>query len=89
MAKDNGTYRFEFSDVSNGKDMRLGIYNSGWEQINSEGDLDNDNGLTEELEAGESYYIRVEYYRDVESYTLNVGQKKRSRRYYKLCISFW
>lgn len=56
--------------------MRLGIYNSGWEQIDSCGDLDNDDGLTEKLKTGETYYIRVEQYNNLGSYTLNIGRKK-------------
>lgn len=72
----NGTYRFEFSNVPNGTDLRLRIYNSGWEQIKADYDLDNGDGLTENLIAGEKYYIRVEQYREYGAYTLNVGQKK-------------
>ena len=74
----SGIYRFEFSNVPNGTDMRLRIYNSGWEQIKTDYDLDNGDGLTENLTAGETYYVRVEQYREYGSYTLNVGQKKET-----------
>ena len=74
----SGTYRFEFSNVPNGTDLRLRIYNSGWEQIKADYDLDNGDGLTENLTAGEKYYIRVEQYRQYGAYTLNVGQKKET-----------
>ena len=60
----SGTYRFEFSNVPNGTDLRLKIYNSGWEEMKSDYDLDNGDGLTENLTAGEKYYIRVEQYRE-------------------------
>ncbi|MCM1048287.1 MAG: hypothetical protein NC433_07675 [Clostridiales bacterium] len=72
----SGTYRFEFSNVPNGTDFRLWIYNSGWEKIKSDYDLDNGDGLTASLNAGELYYIRVEQYRGLGPYTLNIGQKK-------------
>ena len=56
--------------------MRLRIYNSGWEQIKADYDLDNGEGLTVSFAAGESYYIRVEQYREYGAYTLNIGPKK-------------
>ena len=72
----SGTHRFEFSNVPNGTDFRLRLFNSGWESIASNTDLDNGDGLTEYLTAGETYYIRVEQYREFGPYTLNVGPKK-------------
>ena len=72
----DGVYRFEFSNVPNGTDFRLRIYNSGWEQLQSAYDLDNNDGITISLTAGEVYYIRVEQYNNIGSYTLNVGKKK-------------
>ena len=76
VAETDGAYRFEFSNVPNGTDLRLRIYNSGWEQIEVNSDLDNGDGITESLVAGEKYYIRVEQYREYGSYTLNIGKKK-------------
>lgn len=72
----SGTHRFEFSDVANGIDFRLTIYNSGWEKIKSDYDLDNGCGLTVSLSKGEVYYLRVEQYKGIGSYTLNVCPKK-------------
>ena len=69
-------YRFEFSNVPNGTDLTLRVFNSGWEQVKSAYDLDNNDGLTVSLVAGETYYIRVEQYNNVGSYTLNIGKKK-------------
>ena len=76
VAERDGKYRFEFSNVPNGTDFRLQLFNSGWEAIDSSIDLDNGEGLTESLKAGETYYIRVEQYREFGPYTLNVGPKK-------------
>ena len=76
VAKNEGTYRFEFSNVPNGTDLRLRIYNSGWEQIEVNSDLDNGDGITKFLTAGEIYYIRVEQYREIGAYTLNIGPQK-------------
>ena len=70
VAGNEGTHRFEFSDVPNGTDLRLRIYNSGWEEMKSDYDLDNGEGLTVSFAAGESYYIRVEQYREIGSYTM-------------------
>ena len=72
----NGTYRFEFLDVPNGTDLRLKIYNSGWEEIKSDYNLDNGDGLTVPLSAGKMYYIQVQQYNNTGSYTLNIGTKK-------------
>lgn len=72
----SGTYRFEFSNVPNGTDLRLKIYNSGWEEMKSDYDLDNGEGLTVSFAAGETYYVRVEQYREYGAYTLNIGPKK-------------
>ena len=72
----SGQYRFEFSDVPDGTDLWLGIYNSGWEKIDSRSDLDNGDGLTVSLKAGGLYYLRVEQYCNVGTYVLNVGLKK-------------
>ena len=72
----DGVYRFEFSDVPNGTDLSLMVFNSGWEQIGSARDLDNNDGLTVSLSAGENYYIRVKQYRNIGSYSLNIGRKK-------------
>lgn len=76
VPKVSGTHRFEFSDVPDGTDLRLEIYNSGWERIKSDYDLDNGDGLTVSLSAGSLYYLRVQQYRGLGSYTLNIGPKK-------------
>ncbi len=75
-AEYDGTHRFEFSDVPNGMDLRLTLFNSGWEKIIGYSDLDNGDGITYQLTAGEIYYISVAQYKEVGSYILNIGEKK-------------
>lgn len=72
----SGTHRFEFSNVPNGTDLRLIIYNSGWEEKARIYDADNGDGITISLTKGKTYYIRVKHYRSNGAYTLNIGYKK-------------
>jgi hypothetical protein len=72
----SGTHRFEFSNVPNGTDLRLIIYNSGWEEKARIYDADNGDGITISLTKGKTYYIRVKHYRSDGTYTLNIGHKK-------------
>lgn len=72
----SGTHRFEFSNVPNGTDLRLIIYNSGWEEKARIYDADNGDGITISLTKGKTYYIRVKHYRSDGAYTLNIGHKK-------------
>ena len=65
------------SNVPNGTDFDLVIYNSGWENIDYNYNIDNGDGLTEFLTAGETYYIRVGQRNNVGSYTLNIGHQKK------------
>ena len=72
----DGTYRFELADVPDGTDFRLELLNMGWETIKYDYDLDNGDGLTAKLEEGKSYYVRVQQYRSLGSYSLIVGKQK-------------
>lgn len=72
----SGTYRFDFSDVPDGTDLKLQVFNSGWEQIKSDYDLDDGDGITIPLDAQHTYYIRVTEYENLGNYTLNIGHKK-------------
>lgn len=72
----SGTHRFEFSNVPNGTDLRLIIYNSGWEEKARIYDADNGDGITISLTKGKTYYIRAKHYRGNGAYTLNIGYKK-------------
>ena len=75
-AQKDGLHRFEFSDVPDGTDLSLYIYNSGWELVQSAINFDNSDGLSVSLSAGTSYYIRVKQYKGTGNYVLNIGQKK-------------
>ena len=75
-AQKDGLHRFEFSDVPDGTDLSLYIYNSGWELVQSAINFDNSDGLSVSLTAGTSYYIRVKQYEGTGNYVLNIGQKK-------------
>ena len=75
-AQKDGLHRFEFSDVPDGTDLSLYIYNSGWELVQSAINFDNSDGLSVSLSAGTSYYIRVKQYEGTGNYVLNIGQKK-------------
>lgn len=72
----SGTYRFEYSDVPDGMDLNLYVFNAGWETIKSDYDMDDGDGLTVKLEAGKSYYIRAKQYRNIGSYSLLIGKQK-------------
>lgn len=75
-AQKDGLHRFEFSDVPDGTDLSLYIYNSGWELVKSAINIDNSDGISVSLSAGTSYYIRVKQYKGTGNYVLNIGQKK-------------
>ncbi len=77
IPENSGTHRFEFSNVPDGTDFKLYIYNSGWEQIKYSYDLDNGDGITISLSKDKIYYIRVVQYKNLGSYTLNIGHKKK------------
>ena len=72
----NGDYRFEFSNVPDGTDLSLGLYNSGMERIQKNTDIDNGYGITETLVGGKTYYIVVFQYENYGGYTLNIGKQK-------------
>ena len=76
IAPRDGVYRFEFSNVQEGTDFSLYVYNSGWERLKYAQNLDNGDGISTGLSEGQKYYIRVKQYNSIGTYTLNIGQKK-------------
>lgn len=69
-------YRFEFSDVTNGAEFRLYIYNSSMEQLASNDYMKDGSGISINLDAGETYNFIVQQQGGTGSFTLNVGCKK-------------
>ena len=53
IPENNGSYRFELSDVPDGTDLRISITNSGGERLESGYDLDNGEGITASHHAGD------------------------------------
>ena len=92
-AKVSGIYRFEFDNVPNGTDLKMTVYNSGWEQLKSHYDLDNNDGITISLTAEKTYYVSVEQYNSVGTYTLKIGHKQHIKTIFenieiKDCIQY-
>ena len=79
VAKRTGKHRLEFSQLLNGTDVSLSIYNSGWEHIDSTYIYDKGDGLSIELTAGETYYIRVKQFNNIATYTLKYSAKTERR----------
>ena len=76
QATENGIYRFEFSDVPDGTDLGIRLCNSGKEELKSDYSVDNGEGITASLTAGETYYIEAIQYKKYGTYTLNIGHQK-------------
>ena len=66
----SGKYSFKFSYVPEGTDLKLYVYNSGWETLGSKADMDNDDSVSVNLKAGNTYYIRVKQYEKYGWYKL-------------------
>ena len=73
--KAEGTYRFIFSNVSEGNSFRLGVFNSGWEKLESNSNLGNGGELKVSLLAGESYFIKVTQYSGSGNYILTTERQ--------------
>ena len=71
-----GTYRFEFAQIQDGTDMSLYIYNSGWEYLDSNRDIDNGEGITIDLSEKQTVYVSVKQYRNTGEYALLIGKQK-------------
>ena len=53
----------------------MGVYNSGWEELKSDYNLGNDDGVEVSLSAGESYFIRVTQYNGSGNYILTAERQ--------------
>ena len=67
-----GEYRFTLADVQDGVDFRMGLYNTGWEFLNTSYDLDNGDYLSMAMEKGQKIYVCVGQYRKTGTYRLYV-----------------
>lgn len=73
---ETGKYRFSFSDVKYGIKLALCINNSKGKQLDFITMMEDGYGLTEQLEANETYTIYVLQNGDFGEYTLNIGSQK-------------
>ena len=71
----DGLYRFEFSDIPSGVYHSIYIFNSGMELLSSETGIGNGKGITRRIDAGETYYIRVQQSSKMGSYKLLIGHQ--------------
>lgn len=74
----DGTYRLAFSDVPDGTDLSMYVYNSGQELINSSINLDSGDGMSVSLTAGKTYYIRVKQYKGYGTYRLHIQRQENN-----------
>lgn len=79
VAGEAGRYRFDISDTYNGFEVNISVYApDGSEVADSEYGLEAGEGVTAVLEKGKKYTIKVYQYSDTGSYTLTIGQQKKS-----------
>jgi len=73
----DGWYRFELAGLTNA-DVNLEILNFSGVIENTSSGRGNGQGLTRNLTGGQTYWIRVRYYRGFSSYRLIIGQQKET-----------
>lgn len=79
VAEEDGKYRFDISDTYNGFGVNISVYSpDGSEVADSDYGLETGEGITASLEKGKKYIIKVYQYSDTGSYTLTIGQQKKS-----------
>ncbi|MCC8111183.1 MAG: hypothetical protein LIO74_06080 [Ruminococcus sp.] len=70
----DGLYHFEFSNIANNTEFILYIYNDSWELLDYDDYMTNGSGISIDLEAGETYYIRVKQQSNTSEYTLTYSK---------------
>jgi len=70
----DGLYHFEFSNIANNAEFILYIYNDSWELLDYDDYMTNGSGISIDLEAGETYYIRVKQQSNTSEYTLTYSK---------------
>ncbi|MCI8408422.1 MAG: hypothetical protein HFJ09_04010 [Lachnospiraceae bacterium] len=74
----SGLYRFYMSDMVNGFEVKVYVYDSAGNEIGGTYGLGNNEGITCELEKKNNYTIKVMNYSNTGNYTLNIAQPKNS-----------
>ena len=76
VPKNDGRYRFEFANIPNNISHSIYVYNSGFEELDKNTGIGNENGLSINLNANEMYHVVVKQSWNVGSYDLLVGSQK-------------
>ena len=66
-----GTYRFEFSDITDNIDFNMYLYNADWEQLDYATCIANGEGITFNLDANTQYYLKIQQRYHCGKYNLN------------------
>ena len=72
----DGVYRFQTSEMVNGFNISMYIYDSDGYRLNYNTGIGQNQGLTVSLEAGKTYKIIVKQYSDYSNYTLMIGEQR-------------
>ena len=75
-ASESGIYRFYMSNMVNGFDVKVYVYDSDGNEIGGSYGLKNDKGFTCKLEKKNIYTIKVTNFSKTGNYTLTIGQPK-------------
>lgn len=74
----SGYYRFDLSNMVNGFSVKLKVFDSSGNPIRERNGLANNDGVTCELEQGDTYTIKVMQYSNIGDYILTIGQQKET-----------
>lgn len=77
-AGENGLYRFEFSGLVSGFLVTLAVYDQADYRLDIAYGCSNSDGLSLMLEKDKTYRIELEAYDGTGSYTLSIGQQKKT-----------
>ena len=77
-AGESGLYRFEFSGLVSGFTVTLAVYDQADYRLDIAYGCSNNDGLSLMLEKDKTYRIELEAYDGTGSYTLSIGQQKKT-----------
>lgn len=72
----SGIYRFDVSDMVNGFTVKLFVYDSLEYKVGGYSGVRNNNGITVEMIAGETYTIKIGQYDNLGAYKLTMGKQQ-------------